>query len=87
MNTSIDNQLWELEKICTTNENQFAKWVLYAIARYISTGRSTKEFDKAFCQLSKNRLETMVNKCLKHGLSDNEIMDNVLKYIKINVAA
>ena len=87
MNSAIDDQLWELQKVCNSNENQFAKWILYAISRYISTGRSTKEFDFAFCQLSKNRLETMVNRCLKHGLSDNEIMINVKKYMKFDNAA
>lgn len=80
-----ENQLWELERICIicNEEISCSNWVLYAISRHIYTGRATKEYEDKFSALTKSQLIKMVKYCLDRGKSDDEIIANTKKFMRL----
>lgn len=82
MTTSV--QLWELQKVCNVYKatDCLADWVLFAVTRYINTGRATRQYEKDFCSLSKNQLLEMVKYCLNHDKSDDGIIKNTKKFFR-----
>ena len=79
---SIDKQLDRLKGIAETHESPFAKWVYNAIADSIYRGKAPPDFERGFTKCSPAELSALVNKCLKNGLSDDEIMKRAQKTIK-----
>ena len=80
----VNDQLFNFSMICQENayNNKFSNWIFYAVSRYISTGRSTRDFDKKFCGLTKTKLKNMMEYALKGDLSDDEIMKSVKSYLR-----
>lgn len=72
----IDNQLWELQKACNRYKetDPFADWVLWAITRYIRTGRASRQFEYDFTHYPIDSLETLIKKCLNSDKSDSGII-------------
>lgn len=60
----IDDKLWELQKACNRYKeiDPLADWVLFAINRYISTGRATRQFEYDFVNYPTDKLETLIKK-------------------------
>ncbi len=79
----IDDQLWELHKACNRYKvtDPLADWVLFAVSRYISTGRATRQFEYNFVHYPVDKLETLIKKCLNGDKSDNGIIKTVKKII------
>jgi len=82
--THIDDQIFNLYMVCKEyNEtNKFSLYTYYAVSRYIKTGRSTRDFDHKFCELTRRKLKNMMEFSLKAGLSDDEILDRVKTYLR-----
>lgn len=84
----IDNQMYELQKVCNRykSTDPLADWVLFALNRYFYTGRSTKQFEELFCKLDADNLLEMVKYCLNRDRSDDGIIKSVRCYIaKVNI--
>lgn len=77
--TTLDDKLFELQKVCTrySNCDPLANWVLFAVDRYISTGRATREFEKRFINYPNDDLLSLVKKCLNGDKSDDGIIKTV----------
>lgn len=84
--TEIDNKIWDLQKICNlydSENNDFSgKWILYAIARYINTGRASAEWIKLFLNLTNKKIEHFVKAKINQKLSDDETIKRFNKLIK-----
>lgn len=78
----IENKLFELSVACQQNGNKFADWVMYTVERYVTTGRSSRSFEKKFCNVDFENLQNLINYCLKDkDLSDDGIIKNVKKFL------
>ena len=79
----IDNQLWELQKACNRYKeiDPLADWVLFAVSKYISTGRATRQFELDFVKFPIGKMETLIKKCLNGDKSDNGIIKTVKRII------
>lgn len=84
---NIDNQLNVLKGITETHDSPFAKWVYNAIADCIYRGKASPDFERGFMKCSPNELSVLVDRCLKNGLSDDEIIKRAQKAIKEKVSA
>jgi len=75
----IDDQLLELQKACNKCKatEPLADWVLFAVSRYISTGRATRQFESDFVHYPIVGLETLIKKCLNGDKSDDGIINTV----------
>lgn len=81
-NIDIDEQIYNLQKACNRSNDPLANWVLFAISRYINTGRATTSFQNAFCALTDKQLDNLIVKCLNGDKSDDGIMKTVNKIIR-----
>lgn len=81
----MEEQLYNLQMVCNRYKETdiLADWVLFAIARYINTGRSTRQFERAFCDLNNEDLIGLVKYCLNRGKSDIEILSSAKKYMGV----
>lgn len=79
----IDDKLWELQKACNRYKKTdcLADWVLFAISRYISTGRATAQFQHNFVAFQNDKLESLIKKCLNGDRSDLGIIKTVKKVL------
>lgn len=79
----IDNKLWELQKACNRYKQTdcLADFVLFAINRYISTGRATRQFEHDFVNYPNDKMEVLIKKCLNGDRSDDGIIKTVKKII------
>lgn len=77
--TTLDDKLFELQKVCNrySHCDPLANWVLFAVDRYISTGRATREFEKRFINYPNDDLLSLVKKCLNGDKSDDGIIKTV----------
>ena len=86
MNERIDNQLWELQKICNVYDSENStfsgKWILYAISYYVNTGRASIEWLEKFINLTDKQIEHFVKAKINQKLSDAETIKKFNKYIK-----
>ena len=79
----LENKLFELSIACQQNNDKYAKWVMYAIERYITTGRSSRDFEKKFCNLKFEDMQRLINYCLgDRDLSDDSIIKNAKKFLE-----
>lgn len=87
MNDKIDNQLYELQKQCNRYRSTdcLAEWVLFAVTRYINTGRATRQFEKDFIKLLPEQLREMIVYCLNRDKSDEAIIKSCKAYMKKNI--
>lgn len=76
---ALDDKLYELQKVCNrySETDPLAMWVLYAVDRYITTGRSTRDFDEALAKYPTENLLYLVKKCLNGDRSDQGILKTV----------
>lgn len=79
----IDNQLWELQKACSRYKetDPLADWVLFAVTRYINTGRATKQFEMDFVHYPIDKLGILIKKCLAGDRSDDGIIKTFRRLI------
>lgn len=83
--TKIDDALYRLQMAAhrnytTTREMCYREWVLFAVNRYIQTGRASLDWLRAFI---KTDMEKLVDYAAKlNGGSDDEIMRRVNRYLK-----
>lgn len=72
----IDDKLYELQKACNRYKKHdcLADWVLFAISRYIITGRATRQFESDFINYPNDKLKSLVKKCLNGDRSDDGII-------------
>ena len=79
----IDNQLWELQKVCNRYKtiDPLADWVLFAVSRHISTGRATRQFEHDFVNFPIDKMEMLIKKCLNGDKSDNGIIKTIKRII------
>ena len=79
----IDDKLWELQKACNRYKeiDPLADWVLFAINRHISTGRATRQFEVDFVNYPKDKLESLIKKCLNGDRSQDGIIKTVKRII------
>lgn len=84
--TRIDAQYYELTKAVNRikDDEPFAQWVLFAVARYIDTGRASGAFVEAFCTLEPFQLTEMIRRVLVGDKSDEAIIRKVKRYLNIN---
>lgn len=79
----IDNKLWELQKVCNRYKETdcLADFVLFAVSRYISTGRATRKFEYDFVNYPNEKLLELVKTCLNGDGSDDGIIKTVKRII------
>ena len=84
MNYKVDEKLFELQMACKRYSvtDPLADWVLFAISRYIDTGRATTAFLKAFLRFPNDRLQELIRKSLNGDRSDDGIMKTVKRVIR-----
>ena len=85
MQNKIDNQMWELQKIChrhdADNDSYRGQWTLWAVARYIDTGRASLEWTKKFISLDESQLQKIVDKSVKGESSDDATIKRINKLL------
>lgn len=80
----IENSIFELKmSIWHISDGRTAENISGDIAWYIQTGRASCDFIRAFCGLSKYRMNTLARK-LSTGGSTDEIIAATKKYLKIS---
>ena len=81
--TQIDSQLWALKNACYNCKSitPYADWVLYAVERYIGTGRATTQFVARFSAYPQDRLQDLVLASLKGDASEDGIIRKVKRII------
>ena len=79
----IDDKLWKLQKTCNKYKevDPLSDYVLFAISRYIYTGRATRQFELNFVNFPDDRMEDLIIKCLNGDKSDNGIIQTAKKII------
>lgn len=79
----IDDKLWELQKACNRYKetDRLADFVLFAVNRYITTGRATRQFEHDFVNFPNDRLEELIGRCLNGDRSDDGIIKTVKRII------
>lgn len=84
MENLIDNQLWELQKATNRYKHidPLADWVLFALSRYINSGKSTREFEKEFVKYNPIYFPKLIKKCLNGDKSDDGIIKTCKKILK-----
>lgn len=75
----INDQYGYLEHECQRYGDSKAMWVLYAISRYINTGRSSVAFNNAFKNYNPKEFDRLIARCLKSDLSDDGIIKSCKK--------
>ena len=72
----LDNQLWELQKATNRykNTDPCADWVLFAVSRYINSGKATREFEKQFIKFPPEWFTMLIKTCLNEDRSDDGII-------------
>lgn len=83
MSNAMSSQLFALKLACIQHERPAAQWVYEACVWYVTTGRNSLEFDKAFCKLTGKRIASMIDYCLSRDTSTDGIMRSVKKYCKV----
>lgn len=80
---AVDDKLWELQKVCNRyhHTDNCALWVLYAVNRYIATGRATRQFEKDFVKYPNDMLLDAVKTCLNGDKSDDGIIKTFKRLI------
>ena len=80
----IDNKLFELQKAYNRycEIDKLANFVLFALSKYIFTGRATRQFEKTFLEYPNEKFEYLIKKCLNSDRSD----DGIIKTCKIEFA-
>lgn len=89
---SIDDQLWNLYRVSLDYKysgDQRAAYVAMTangtVQWWIRTGRASTPFLKAFVNLSKHRLNTLVKKCIAADAGcEDEAIKVIKKYLKID---
>lgn len=73
---NVENNLWELQKATNRYKDidPLADWVLFAISRYINTGRATPLFLKKFSEYKPEKFTFLIQKCLNGDRSDDGIL-------------
>ena len=61
--------------------DSLADWVLFAVSRYINTGRATRQFEYDFVHYPVDKLETLIKICLNGDKSDDGIIKKVKRII------
>lgn len=81
----LDTQLWELQRQCNLYKNTdcLADWVLYAISRYIVSGKATRQFENDFCNLSQEQLLKSIKHCLNGNRSDAGIIKSMKSFMRM----
>ena len=76
-----------LQKQCNAYKNvdRLADWVLFAVSRYINTGRATRQFELQFVRLKESDLLEMIKYCLNRDKSDDGIIKSVKRFVRIYV--
>ena len=79
----IDDKLWKLQMACNRYKeiDQLSDYVLFAVSRYISTGRATRQFELDFVNFPDSRMEDLIKKCLNGDRSDNGIVQTAKNII------
>lgn len=84
----IEDKLFSLQVACNRYKETdcLADWVLWAIHRYIYSGRVTRQFEHDFVNFPDECLENLIKECLNGDRSDDGILKTVRKIIgrKIN---
>jgi len=76
MTLELDSKLFELQKACAVYKatDPLADWVLFAVTRYITTGRATRDFERMFLAYPDDLWTEMIKACLNGDRSDSGIM-------------
>ncbi len=79
----IDDKLWELQKVCNRykNTDPCADWVLFAVNKYIATGRATRKFEYDFVNYPNDKLLELVKTCLNGDKSDGGIIETMKRVV------
>lgn len=83
MYLELDDKLFELQRACSLyrETDPLADWVLHAVSRHISTGRSTAAFNQAFLRYPAERFPELIRVCLNGDRSDDGIMKTVKRVL------
>lgn len=79
----IDDKLFKLQIACNRYKHidQLADWVLYALYKYISTGRAPRQFEYNFVNYPDDKLEYLIKRCLNGDRSNDGIVKTVKRII------
>ena len=79
----IEEQLWNLQRQCNVYKSTdcLADWVLFAVSRYINTGRATRQFELRFVAMSNDDLMEAIKYCLNYDKSDDSIIKSFNKFM------
>lgn len=79
----IDDKLWELQKMCNKYKETdcLADFVLFAVSRWIITGRATRQFEMDFINYPVEKFEGLIKRCLNGDRSDDGIIRTVKREI------
>ena len=85
--TAIDNKLFDLQMaanriIATDAQAYVSMWAVYAITRYIRTGRSSLEWESALLKADAQKLITFVAKRGATGGADTELLKRTNSYLR-----
>lgn len=80
----IEEQLWNLQRQCSIYKSTdcLADWVLFAVSRYINTGRATRQFELQFVTMSNDDLMKAIKYCLNYDKSDDGIIKGFNKFVR-----
>ena len=84
MNYELEAKIFDLQIACNQYKvvNQLADWVLFAIKRYIYTGRASAAFVRAFLNFPTDCFHNLIQKCMDGDMSDDGIMKTTKQIIK-----
>ena len=89
--TSIDTALWEMLEKCRLMQQEGYKdahHVYLAVERYIATSRASAEWCRAFINLDKGQVESLIKRALNgKDTSMDGMMLTINKHIKIGQVA
>lgn len=76
MTDLIEEQLFELQKACNRYKHTDPKadWVLFAVSRYIYSGRANNDFLSDFIKTPAQSFIPIIKKCLNGDVSDIAII-------------
>ena len=76
----MQNTIWGLEDASYRSTHQFHDWPVMAITWYVTTGRSTRSFDKALAKANPDKLTAFILK--SSALADDEIIIRCKSYLR-----
>ena len=89
--TSIDTALWEMREKCRLMQQdgyKDAHHVCLAVERYIATSRASAEWCRAFINLNKSQVESLIKRAINgKDTSMDGMMTTINRFLKVEQVA